>query len=49
MTADFFVVGHFDQKMKNEKWNEPDDNQNKLRIFVVWTKYAVYHKGEIQP
>ena len=23
-TADFFVFGHFDQKTKNEKWNEPD-------------------------
>ena len=24
-TAEFFVFGHFDQKTKNEKWNEPDN------------------------
>ena len=24
-TADFFVFGHFDQKTKNEEWNEPDN------------------------
>jgi hypothetical protein len=24
MTADFFVFGHFDQKKKNERWNELD-------------------------
>ena len=24
----FFVFGHFDQKTKNEKWNEPNINWN---------------------
>ena len=23
-TSDFFVLGHFDKKTKNEKWNELD-------------------------
>jgi hypothetical protein len=25
MTADFLVFGHFDQKMKNEELNDPDN------------------------
>ena len=30
MTAEFFVFGHFDQKTKNEKWNEPDNYGKKI-------------------
>ena len=31
--ADFFAFGHFDQKTKNEKWNEPDKHNRKHPRF----------------
>ena len=33
MTADFFIFGHFDQKTKNRKWNEPDKHNRKHPQF----------------
>ena len=36
MTADFFVFGNFDQKTKNEKWNESDiDYENSICLSRV--------------
>ena len=29
-----FVFGHFDQKPKNQKWNQPDINDQYLQIIA---------------
>ena len=47
----FFVFGHLDQTMKNEKWNEPDNRRKKniYRSKELESKYQslepTYHKG----
>ena len=37
----FFVFGHFDQKTKNEKWNEPDIYVYELEITTRSGNQAV--------